>query len=41
MKFLEHDEALEVINWLKEDVLGIVSGEGEVSFAQINGLDSA
>jgi len=23
----EHDEALQVIKWLKEDVLGIVHGE--------------
>lgn len=23
----EHDEALEVIRWLREDILGIVGGE--------------
>jgi hypothetical protein len=30
----EHDEALEVIRWLREDIVGIVnSGDEEVDFA--------
>jgi len=32
----EHDEALEVIRWLREDILGVVNGgeeEGSVDFA--------
>jgi hypothetical protein len=32
----EHDEALEVIRWLREDILGVVGGsdeEGTVDFA--------
>ena len=32
----EHDEALEVIRWLREDILGVVAGneeEGAVDFA--------
>lgn len=40
----EHDEALEVVRWLKEDVLGVVqahqAGE-DVSFADISTMDSA
>jgi hypothetical protein len=30
----EHDEALKVIRWLKEDVVGIVQGSGS-SLAEI------
>jgi hypothetical protein len=39
----EHDEALEVVRWLREDILGIVNhdetGAAEVDFSQIK--DSA
>jgi hypothetical protein len=36
----EHDEALEVVRWLKEDLLGIVDGKSE-SLVDISNLDSA
>jgi len=29
----EHDEALEVVRWLREDILGIVDGGDDVDFA--------
>jgi len=36
----EHDEALNVIRWLREDILGIVNKDNaEVNFAEIK--DSA
>jgi len=38
----EHDEALEVIRWLREDIMGIIdsrNGEEAVDFSQIK--DSA
>jgi hypothetical protein len=31
----EHDEALQVIAWLKEDVLGIVQGTAQVEISKI------
>lgn len=34
----EHDEALEVVRWLKEDLLGIVEGASEL--VDITGMDS-
>jgi len=37
----EHQEAIEVIKWLKEDVLGIVQGTSETELAEISNLDSA
>jgi len=27
----EHDEALEVVRWLREDIMGVVNGESEES----------
>jgi hypothetical protein len=35
----EHDEALAVIRWLKEDILGILNGGNSVSLSEIK--DSA
>jgi septum formation topological specificity factor MinE len=34
----EHDEALEVIRWLREDILGVIAehNEEDVDFAQIS-----
>jgi hypothetical protein len=29
----EHDEALEVVRWLREDIIGIVNSDDEVDFA--------
>jgi len=29
----EHDEALEVVRWLREDILGIVNSDDSVDFA--------
>jgi len=31
----EHDEALQVIAWLKEDVLGIVQGSSQIELSKI------
>ena len=27
----EHDEALEVVRWLREDIMGVVNGDDEES----------
>jgi len=34
----EHDEALEVIRWLREDILGVIAdrSEEDVDFSQIS-----
>lgn len=31
----EHDEAIAVVAWLKEDVLGVVSGTSQVELSKI------